>query len=123
MNGLPITVVVAPYVNDIMAYKNRGYPWLYIRDMLVTAKVLSDEVKLLSFRRACITNLYASAVEQKLIPAAATAPAPVPRPQVAARPVPSARPAQVLQDVAKTKEKSSGNPMLAELAAEGIFFK
>ncbi|MBU2766886.1 hypothetical protein HAP94_11920 [Acidithiobacillus ferrivorans] len=118
MNGLPITVVVAPYVNDIMAYKNRGYPWLYIRDMLVTAKVLSDEVKLLSFRRACITNLYASAVEQKLIPAAATAPTTPTRPQVAARPASS-----VQVDISKTEEKSADSPMLSKLAAKGIFFK
>lgn len=68
MEKLPITVVVAPFVDDVLKYKSRGYPWSYIKDMLVGAGVLSKEVKLVSFRRACLTNLYTSFIEQVQIP-------------------------------------------------------
>ena len=119
MNRLPITAIVAPYVNDILVYKSRGYPWLYIRDMLVTAKVLSEEVKLLSFRRACITNLYVKHVEQKPIPAPAT---PTPT-----RPVPAQQEAGRREGygipVRSREESGSTNSMKDELAKKGIVFK
>lgn len=127
MEKLPITVVVAPFVDDILKYKSRGYPWLYIRDMMVDAGVLSEEVKIVSFRRACLTNLYTSSIEQRQIhikQSTATEPArpaqtPAPRPLPVNAQETTGRREGYGIDISKTKEKTEAD----KLAAMGLVFK
>ncbi|MBU2765565.1 hypothetical protein HAP94_04990 [Acidithiobacillus ferrivorans] len=129
MEKLPITVVVAPFVDDVLKYKRRGYPWLYIRDMLVDAGVLSKEVKLVSFRRACLTNLYTSSIEQMQIPIkqstatehARPAQTPAPRPLPVNVEEPVRREGYGIPDRSK-EESGSSNSMKDELAKMGLVF-
>lgn len=128
MEKLPITVVVAPFVDDVLKYKSRGYPWSYIKDMLVDAGVLSNEVKLVSFRRACLTNLYTSFIEQVQIPIKQSTTA-----SETARPAPRQPPVNVnVQETARygigdksriREESGSSNAAKEELAKMGLVFK
>ena len=130
MEKLPITVVVAPFVDDVLKYKRHGYPWQYIRDMLVDAGVLSNDVKLVSFRRACLTNLYTSFMEQMQIPIKKSAteharPAQIPAPRqppVNVNVQETGRREGYGVDISKIREESS-NTMKDELAKNGLFFK
>ena len=124
MEKLPITVVVAPFVDDVLKYKSRGYPWPYIKDMLVEAGVLGKEVKLLSFRRACLANLYTSFIEQVQIPIKQSTTA-----SETARPAPRQPPVNVnVQETARygLGDKSrirDSNAAKEELAKMGLVFK